>query len=282
MNIPQKKCIIVCGPTASGKTDYAIRLAKLRNTSIISADSRQCYRELTIGVAKPTPHQLAEVPHYFINTHSVKEEVTVKTFETYAIQTATDIFKEKDVVVMCGGTGLFIKAFAEGLDDIPPIPSGMREMLASQYEKKGMEWLFNELTERDKRFAAAGEMKNPQRMLRALEVVMATGRSVLDYHNDSRVGRDFFTEYIVLNPPRDILYERINARVDKMMNDGLLEEARQVYPLRHLNALQTVGYQELFRYLDGELSLEEAVSEIKKNTRRYAKRQITWFKKYAV
>ena len=275
----RKKCIIVCGPTAVGKTDYAIDLALKHSTSIISADSRQCYRELNIGVAKPSPDQLAMVPHYFINSHSIQEEVNVKVFETYALKAVAEIFKENDTAIMVGGTGLYIKAFAEGIDEIPEIAKTIREGITASYNADGIEWLSAELESIDPKFFSEGEMENPQRMLRALEVKIATGKSILDFQSKQKVQRDFDIEYIVLELPRETLYQRINERVDKMMADGLLQEATSLYPYRQLNALQTVGYKELFSYLDGDCTLDYGVEEIKKNTRRYAKRQMTWFKK---
>lgn len=275
----RKKCLIVCGPTAVGKTDYAIDLALKHSTSIISADSRQCYRELNIGVAKPSPGQLAIVHHYFINTHSIREEVNVKIFETYALHVAKSILAKNETVVMVGGTGLYIKAFAEGIDEIPAVDKSIREKISASYSQGGIEWLTGEIKLRDPKFYSEGEMQNPQRMLRALEVIIGTGKSILDFQSKQEVKRDFDIDYILLELPREKLYNRINERVDRMMAEGLLEEAKSMYPYRQLNALQTVGYKELFAYFDGESTLDFAVDEIKKNTRRYAKRQMTWFKK---
>ena len=275
----QKKCIIVCGPTAVGKTDYALELALKHATSIISADSRQCYRELNIGVAKPSPDQLELVPHYFINSHSITEDINVKMFENYALNAASELFKEHDTVVMVGGTGMYIKAFTEGIDEIPEIDNSIRDQIIATYKAEGFEWLYGEIKNKDPKFFLEGEMENPQRMLRALEVKLATGKSILDYQLKQKVQRNFDIEYILLEMDRQVLYQRINERVDRMMAAGLLEEAKSLYPFRHLNALQTVGYKELFSYIEGEFTLDFAVDEIKKNTRRYAKRQITWFKK---
>lgn len=275
----RKKCIIVCGPTAVGKTDFAIELALQNNTSIISADSRQCFHELNIGVAKPSTEQLERVPHYFINSHSIHQEMNVKVFEEYALQAAAAIFKKNDVAVMVGGTGLYIKAFAEGIDEIPETDQKIRGQLILNYEEKGIEWLQEELKLKDPVFYSEGEMENPQRMLRALEVKLSTGKSILDFQSNKKVQRNFDIEYILLDLPRETLYQRINHRVDIMMKNGLLQEVESLYPNRHLNALQTVGYRELFDYMEGIHSLDFAIEEIKKNTRRYAKRQITWFKK---
>ena len=276
----RKKCLVVCGPTAVGKTDLAIELALKYNTSIISADSRQCFSELNIGVAKPSKGQLESVPHYFINSHSIHQEINVKVFETYALHAADKIFKEKDILVMVGGTGLYIKAFAEGIDEVPETNPEVRERIIASYKENGIHWLQQELESHDPRFFSEGEMENPQRMLRALEVKLSTRKSILDFQSNQKVQRDFDIEYILLELPRETLYQRINHRVDIMMENGLLEEVTSPYPFRHLNALQTVGYREIFDFIEGSHSLEFAIEEIKKNTRRYAKRQMTWFKKY--
>ena len=277
----RKRCLIVCGPTAVGKTDISIDLALKYNTSIISADSRQCYKELNIGVAKPSTHQLESVPHYFINSHSIRQEINVKVFETYALNAVAEIFQENDVAVMVGGTGMYIKVFAEGIDDVPETNKEIRERIINSYEEHGIEWLQQELKLHDPEFYSEGEMQNPQRMLRALEVKNSTGKSILDFQSNQKNQRDFEVKYMLLELPRETLYQRINHRVDIMMEEGLLEEVKSLFPFRHLNALQTVGYRELFDYIEGKHSLETAVEEIKKNTRRYAKRQMTWFKKYA-
>ena len=277
----RKKCFIVCGPTAVGKTDFSIDLALKYSTSIISADSRQCYQELNIGVAKPSSFQLKSVPHYFINSHSIHQEINVKLFENYALNAAAEIFKERDVAVIVGGTGLYIKAFAEGIDEVPETNKDTRKHIVTTYEENGIEWLQQQLKVNDPKFYAEGEMENPQRMLRALDVKLSTEKSILDFQTQQKIQREFDIEYMLLELPREILYERINQRVDIMMDDGLLEEVKSLYPFRHTNALQTVGYRELFDYIEGKHSLEFSIEEIKKNTRRYAKRQMTWFKKYA-
>lgn len=276
-----KKCLIVCGPTASGKTARGIELAKKYNTSVISADSRQCYRELNIGVAKPSRSQLLAVPHFFIDTHSIKDVVTARDFEEYALQVAGDLFKSRDVVVMAGGTGLYIRAFAEGLDDIPAPHPDLRAILTSKFEHNGFDWLYREVETLDPTFFRQGDVQNPRRMLRALEVILTTGKSVIEYQRHARKQRQFDVEYVFLNPPREQLYQHIDNRTDQMIRDGLIEEARDLYEFRHLPALQTVGYQEIFGHMEGKYSLQTAIDEIKKNTRRYAKRQVTWFKKYA-
>jgi tRNA dimethylallyltransferase len=276
----KKTCLIVSGPTAVGKTAYGIELAQKYNTQIISADSRQCFKELNIGVAKPSTEQLEKVKHYFINSHSIHDEVNVKTFEEYALKSVNEIFKNNDVAVMVGGTGLYIKAFCEGLDEIPSVDENIRRKINEQYEENGFEWLRNEIKLQDNNFFSRGEMQNPQRILRALEVKLSTGKSILDFHLGKKAERDFEMKNILLELPREQLYQNINQRVDKMMEDGLLAEAQALYSYKHLNALQTVGYKELFDYLDNKISLETAIEEIKKNTRHFAKRQITWFNKF--
>lgn len=275
-----KTCLIVSGPTAVGKTAYGIELALKYNTQIISADSRQCFKELNIGVAKPSIEQLEKVKHYFINTHSIHDEVNVKVFEEYVLKSVEEIFKNNDVAVMVGGTGLYIKAFCEGLDEIPSVDENIRRKINEQYQEQGFEWLSNEIKLQDNDFFTKGEMQNPQRMLRALEVKLSTGKSILDFHSGKRAKRNFEIKNILLELPREQLYRNINQRVDRMMEDGLLEEAKSLYSYKHLNALQTVGYKELFDYLDNKISLETAIEEIKKNTRHFAKRQITWFNKF--
>ena len=273
--------IVIAGPTAVGKTAAAIDLALLYGTSIISADSRQCYREMSIGVARPSEEELKQVPHYFIASHSITDEITAAGFEEYALRKTRELFASGEVVIVAGGTGLYIKAFCEGLDDIPAASAAIREHITSQYEANGIDWLKEQLEEKDPAFAEKGEMKNPQRMMRALEVIQATGQSVLSFRTGKTAQRDFNIIKIGLELPREELYERINMRVDDMMGAGLLNEVKNLLPFRQLNALQTVGYTELFGYLDQHVSLERATELIKQNTRRYAKRQMTWFKKDA-
>ncbi len=271
--------IVIAGPTASGKTALAIQVARHFDTVILSADSRQCYRELNIGVARPSPEELKAVPHYFIASHSVHDEINASFYESYALQLLEQLFITHPIVVVCGGTGLYIKALLEGLDDVPAVPRQIREDLTRQYRTKGVSWLKEMLSENDPLFAARGEMQNPQRMLRALEVKMATNRSILEFQKKEKRERAFNTLFLGLDVPRDELYHRINERVDRMYANGLGAEAESLLPLRHLNALQTVGYQELFAHFDGTLNSDEARALIKQNTRHYAKRQVTWFKR---
>jgi tRNA dimethylallyltransferase len=274
-----KTVIIVAGPTAVGKTAVAIDIALHYNTEIISADSRQCYKELNIGVARPSPEELQQVKHHFIASHTIHEEVTAAMYEQYALQKVNELFATYDTVVMTGGTGLYIKAFCEGLDIIPETPKEVRYSIIDQYEKKGLEWLQQEVQQKDPDFYRAGEIQNPQRMMRALEVVEATGQSILTFRKGEKARRDFKIIRIGLELPKEELHQRIHARVGQMMNAGLVDEVKGLIPYRHLNALQTVGYKEIFDYLDKKISLEEAVVHIRTNTRQYAKRQLTWFRK---
>lgn len=275
----KKTCIIIAGPTAVGKTEVAINLARTYNTRIISADSRQCFRELTIGVAKPSTAELAKVFHYFINSHSIHENISAADFEKYALQSAEEIFLENDVAIMVGGTGLYINAFCHGLDMVPEIEKSIREEIITAYAKHGILWLQEQIMKHDPAYYATGEIHNPQRMMRALEVIRSTGNSILAYRKKQKVERPFDIIKIGLELPRNELYQRINSRVDVMMESGLENEARSLLPYRNLNALQTVGYRELFSYFDGEITRQHAMDLIKQHTRNYAKRQMTWFKK---
>jgi tRNA dimethylallyltransferase len=299
MNTSSKKSvIIVTGPTAVGKTAVAIRLAQHFNTEIISADSRQCFKEMNIGVARPEPEELKQVKHHFIASHSIHETITAAVFEHFAMQKVKELFQKHAIVIMVGGTGLYIKAFCEGLDVIPEIESAIRQKIIEAYEQKGIGWLQEQLQQKDPAFAVAGEMQNPQRMMRALEVVESTGQSILLFRKGGKAKRDFNIIKIGLEMPKEELKQNINTRVDKMMQYGLLEEVKRLMPYRHLNALQTVGYKELFDYYiprlrleklsekqfifsDNVVELNKAIELIKQNTRQYSKRQMTWFRKDA-
>jgi len=274
-----KTAIIIVGPTAVGKTSVAIEFAKRFHTEIISADSRQCFKELNIGVARPPEEELRNVRHYFIASHSIHESVNVGTFEQYALQKANELFHVHDPIIVTGGTGLYVKAFCEGLDEIPNVPNNTRKEIISNYDRNGIEWLQKQIQEKDPRFYASGEIQNPHRLMRALEVVEATGLSILEFRRGQKETRDFNIVKIGLELPKEELHRNINTRVDNMVNAGLVEEATQLAPFKNLNALQTVGYTEIFDYLDGKISLEQAAELIKQNTRQYAKRQMTWFKK---
>jgi tRNA dimethylallyltransferase len=274
-----KTVFIVCGPTSAGKTSVAIELAKKFETEIISADSRQCFKELNIGVARPSEMELQTVKHYFIASHSIHEPVNAGSFEQFALKKVNEIFRTHNVAIMVGGTGLYIKAFCEGMDEMPDVPAEIRRSIILNYEKNGLEWLQRETQKKDPAFYKEGEIQNPQRLMRALEVAEVTGRSILDFRRGKKEERDFKIMKIGLELPKEELHRNINTRVDKMIEAGLVEEVKKLLPYKHLNALQTVGYAEIFDYLDGKTSLKEAIELMKTNTRQYAKRQMTWFKK---
>jgi tRNA dimethylallyltransferase len=270
---------IIVGPTAVGKTSFAISLAQHLKTEIISADARQCYAELSIGVARPSLEELSKVPHHFIASHSVNDTVNAQVFENYALAKAEELFKTHHSVVMVGGTGLYIKAFCEGLDLIPAIDPAIKEDIIKQYEKLGLRWLQKEVSVKDPMYWAIGEQQNPQRLMRALEVVLGTGASIISFQNKNKVTRPFNIVKLGLELPRAQLYEKINQRVLTMVENGLEQEVRNLAPHFHLNALQTVGYSEWMPYFEGSLSKEKVIENIQQNTRHYAKRQMTWFKK---
>ena len=276
-----KTCIVISGPTAVGKTPLAISLAKYFSTQIISSDSRQCYKELSIGVAKPSQEELISVAHYFINSHSIHESVNAGIFEKYALEKVQEIFLKNEVAVVVGGTGLYIKTFCEGIDQLPIVAPGIREDIISNYEKKGLEWLQIEVEKNDPLYFSKGEIHNPHRLIRVLEVVMSSGKSIVEFQTQKSQPRDFKIIQIGLELPRDQLYQRINDRVDQMIIEGLVEEVKSLIAYQELNALQTVGYRELFDYFSEKISLQQAIETIKINTRHYAKRQMTWFKKDA-
>jgi len=276
--LPAKTAIVVAGPTAVGKTALAVGLARELGTEILSTDARQCYRELSIGVAKPSAAELAAVPHHFIDSHSVSDTVNAAVFEAYALRCAAAVFQRHDTLVVCGGTGLYLRAFLEGIDEMPDVPAAFVEAAAALLRDGGREALAAALRAEDPRYAADGEMQNPGRMLRALSFVRATGRSIRSFQRRQPAHRPFRTLLLGLDRPRAELHARIETRVDAMMAEGLLEEVRALSAFRSLSALQTVGYRELFQHLDGEWPLEAAVDLIKRNTRRYARRQLTWFR----
>lgn len=271
--------IIIAGPTASGKTALAIKLAQQLNTSIISADSRQCFKELSIGVAKPTKQELSHVKHYFIDSHSIHETVTAQVFEQYALDALTEIFEQNTVAVMAGGTGLYIKAFCEGLDAIPEIDTAIRKQVIENYEAYGLQWLQNEVQLKDPEFWEIAERQNPQRLMRALEIKMATGKSVIQFRRGEKKIRPFNIIKFGLDIPKEQLHKNIDTRTNQMIEQGLVDEVTALIPHKNINALQTVGYKELFDYFDGKYFLDAAIEKIKINTRHYAKRQLTWFRK---
>ena len=267
------------GPTAVGKTSFAIALAKVFNTEIISADARQCYKEMNIGVARPSVDELKAVTHHFIASHSITENINASYFENWAMDKVESLFSTKDAIVMVGGTGLYIKAFCEGLDLIPAIDAEIRENIIAQYEKLGMRWLQKEVSVKDPQYWEKGEQKNPQRLMRALEVMLGTGSSILSFQNKKAVERPFKMVKIGLELDREELYQRINDRVLNMVELGLENEVKGLEDYGHLNALQTVGYSEWKDYFEQKISKEKVIENIQQNTRHYAKRQMTWFKR---
>jgi tRNA dimethylallyltransferase len=273
-----KTAIIIVGPTASGKSAAALRLARQLGTSIISADSRQCYREMNIGVAKPSAEELSSVRHYFINSHSIHDPVDAVVFEQEALQAANEIFATRDQLVMAGGTGLYVRVFTEGIDDMPAVEETIKLEVRSVKRTVGELQLWLEKIDPDY-LRNTTEPGNPVRLMRAIEVKLSTGRSILSYRKGRPKKRDFNIVRIGIDLPRETLYRRINDRVDRMMDQGLFAEAQALFPHRHLDALQTVGYQELFDHLEGKYSLDEAVAKIRQHTRNYAKRQLTWFRR---
>lgn len=274
-----KTLISVVGPTAIGKTSLAIALAKHYSAEIISADSRQFYKELKIGTAVPCKEELLAAKHHCIQHISIFDHYSVGDFEKEAIAILDDLFKTNDIAILVGGSGLYVDAVINGLDDFPTVPSSYREALNKTLEQSGIGELQHQLKILDEAYYIKVDLENPHRLIRALEICMATGKPYSSFLRKKDVKRPFHTLTIGLKAEREVIYNRINQRVDIMIGDGLLEEARQVYPHRTLNALQTVGYKELFNYFDGTWTLDFAISEIKKNTRRFAKRQMTWYRK---
>lgn len=277
-NSQVKYLIIVAGPTAVGKTELAIRLAKALKTEIISADSRQIFRELSIGTAKPSEEELNEVPHHFINSHSISEQYSAGDFERDALVLLDLLFQDHDFVVMTGGSGLYIKAVSEGLDALPAPKEGLRELLTDRLLKEGLEKLQEEIKTLDPDFAATKEIFNPQRVVRALEVFHTTGIPISQYQQKNLNSRPFKQILIALDRDRDKLYHRIDTRMDQMLDQGLVDEAKSVIEFRDTHALQTVGYKEVYGWIDGLYNEKEMVRLLKQNSRRYAKRQLTWFR----
>jgi tRNA dimethylallyltransferase len=261
------------------KTAIAIELAKRLHTSIVSADSRQCYREMSIGTAKPSAAELAEVTHYFIDEFPVTQALTAADYEKLALGYLDEIFNNSNTAVVCGGTGLYIKALCEGLDEMPQADEHITNEVNERYKTQGIEWLQEAVKNEDPEFYNTSENENPARLIRALIFKRSTGESILAYRSGTEKKRDFKAIKIGLELPREELYARINKRVETMMDNGLLDEVKSVYPQRDLKNLQTVGYSELFDHLDGTCSLAEAIEKIKQHSRNYAKRQTTWFKK---
>ena len=273
---------MITGPTAVGKTAIAIALAQRLGTSIVSADSRQCYKEMTIGTAKPSPEELSAVKHYFINEFHVTELLSAADYEALALKYLDEIFTTHNTAVVCGGTGLYIKALCEGLDEMPVTDEEIAKQTEAAYKINGLSWLQQAVEKEDPEFYNSGETKNPARMLRALSFIRTTGKSIVHYRTQSKKQRSFKIIKIGLELSREELYKRINARVDHMMEQGLLAEIEGLDAYRDNKNLQSVGYAEIFEYLEGvdeNYTLHEAVEKIKQHTRNYAKRQMTWFKK---
>ena len=271
--------ICVVGSTAMGKTNLAIEIAKAFFTEIISADSRQFYKELNIGTAVPLNKELSSIPHHFIHDRSIFEDYNVGEFEKDALKILDKLFKKNKVVVLVGGSGLYIDAVVKGLDFFPEIPSDIRKKLNIEFEEFGIEALQKELQEIDPLYSKEVDIQNHHRLIRALEIYRATGIPYSSFLKKNKEKRFFNTLFIGLTAEREIIYTRINKRVDIMIREGLIEEAQNLHPYKNINALQTVGYKELFRYFENSITKEKAIEEIKKNTRRYAKRQGTWFRK---
>jgi tRNA dimethylallyltransferase len=274
-----KYLIVIAGPTAVGKTALGVRIAKEFNTGILSADSRQFFREISIGTAKPSLTEMQGAPHHFIDSHSITEPYNVGKFETEAVALLEKIFRKKDTVIMVGGSGLYIDAVCKGFDELPEADPAIREKIDLIFEEQGIEALQLMLKELDPVYHSQVDLKNPQRLSRALEVCLSSGKPYSTLREGKIKKRNFNIIKIGLNTSREILYDRINKRVDEMMKEGLLAEAQAMLPYKDANALQTVGYKELFDHLEGKTDLKTAVDLIKQNTRRFAKRQLTWFKR---
>lgn len=279
MKASNKKLIVLTGPTAVGKTKEAINLAKTLNTEIISADSRQFYKELNIGVATPTEEELSEVKHHFIGHISIHNNYNVGLYEKDAIEKIELLFKTHDTLVLTGGSGMYIDVVCNGIDSLPDVDIEIRNELNRVFKEEGISVLQEELREKDIEYYNIVDTKNHIRLIRALEVIRQTGKTFSFYRTNQKTQRDFQIIKFALQRDRAELIERIDKRVDLMIEEGLLEEAKEVYPYKNLSALNTVGYKELFKYFDNQISLEEAIEDIKTNTRRYAKRQMTWFRK---
>ena len=275
-----KTLIYVAGPTGVGKTALSIKLAKKFDTDIVSCDSRQFYKEMKLGTAVSSAEELSEVPHHFIQHKSIEDTYTVGDFEKEAIAKLEELFKTKDTLIMVGGSGMYADAIMFGMDEFPEVPPEIRNQINVFYQSHGLKSLQNLLMEKDPDYYRKVDRNNPQRLIRALEVCIASNQPYSSFLGKAKPNRSFVSKMLILHCPRTILYNRINERVDKMMAEGLLEEVEQLFQQRELYPLKTVGYKELFPFIEGKTTLEIAVDEIKKNSRRYAKRQITWFKKY--
>ena len=279
MTMSTKRLIVVVGATASGKTDLSIALARYYNAPIISTDSRQVYKGLPIGTAYPSEEQLQMVEHHFIGELELTENFNCGEYEKQALERLEKLFKKYETVVAVGGSGLYIRALCEGMDDLPEADGALRAELMSRLQNEGLDSLLVQLKELDAEFYEVVDRQNPARVMRALEVCLTSGCKYSQLRKSERKERDFQIVKVGVTMPREELYDRINRRVDMMIDEGLEAEARAVYHLRHLNSLQTVGYREMFDYFDGTITREEAIELIKRNSRRYAKRQMTWFRR---
>jgi len=275
----QKHLLIIAGPTGVGKTSLSIQLAKHFNTAIISADSRQVYKEIAIGTAKPSKEEQQGVPHHLLDCISIHETFTAGDFEREALKKLDELFEQHQLVIMCGGTGLYIDAVCKGFDEGLVSDEEVKKQIEARYKEKGLAWLQEEVKNKDPEYFERSDANNPRRLMRALEVIILTGLPYSSFRKNKAAARDFSVIKVLIDEDREILYEKINKRVDAMMQAGFLEEAKSVHPFKHLNALNTVGYKELFDHLEGKTSLERAVELIKQHTRNYAKRQLTWFRK---
>lgn len=275
----KKTLITLSGPTASGKTALSIRIAKALGAEIFSCDSRQFYKEMSIGTAVPSETELKEVPHHFVQHKSIQSPYSVGQFEVDAMDALTQYFEKKDFAVLVGGSGLYMHAVVEGIDKFPEVPDEIRTALGERLESNGLENLQNELQTLDPDHYQKMDIQNPSRVLRALGVSLAAGQPYSSFLGQQKAKRPFTVLSLTVDTPRDLLYNRINDRVDEMINAGLLQEAESLYPHRHLNALQTVGYQEVFDFFDQKIDLDEAIAKIKQHTRHYAKRQMTWIRR---
>jgi len=273
----KKYLIVIAGPTAVGKTALSIELANFYKCPVISADSRQFYKEMSIGTAKPTTQEMQDIPHYFIDQLSIHEAYNVGQYEREAIICIEKLFQNHDHLILVGGSGLYINAILNGVDEFEEIPSLIREQLIKDYEEKGLLYLQEKLKQLDDNYYNQVDLNNHQRIIRALEVCIHTQKPYSSFRTKQKKQRPFYTINILINTDRKTLYARINKRVDVMMQNGLLDEVKKLYVYKHLNSLNTVGYKELFDFIDGKYTLEEAVNLIKQNSRRYAKRQLTWF-----
>lgn len=271
--------IVLIGPTGVGKTELSLSIAEHFQTCILSADSRQLYQELKIGTAAPTPSQLARVPHHFVGTLGLTDYYSAAQYEADVLEKLEELFQHNDTVVLTGGSMMYVDAVCKGIDDIPTVDKETRELMLQRYEEEGLETLCAELKILDPEYYQIVDLKNPKRVIHALEICYMTGKTYTSFRTQKHKERPFRIIQIGLTREREELYDRINRRVDEMMQEGLLEEAKSVYPFKHLNSLNTVGYKEIFNYLGGEWSLDFAIEKIKQNSRIYSRKQMTWFKR---